>query len=98
MSCSFDPKSIGQLIDDYEVEETMNNWAYVIGRTLNTQLAEDAHLVKLVHSLKAAETAFGPKNGLYLKTAAKTVEHVTAENLWKGLSDEPHYILAIKQT
>ncbi|CAF2744361.1 unnamed protein product [Rotaria sp. Silwood2] len=73
-----------KLIDDYHIDDVKNSWDYVIDRTLNSSLAEITHLVKVVHLLRAAEAAYGAKDGLYLKTAVKTVDNVHVDDPWVG--------------
>ncbi|CAF0729720.1 unnamed protein product [Rotaria sp. Silwood1] len=90
------PKINKKLIDDYEVDNSKNNWDYVIDRTLNSSLAEIMHLVKVVHSLRAAEAAYGVKNGLYLKTAVKTVDNLNVDDPWVGASDNPQHLISLK--
>ncbi|CAF3043317.1 unnamed protein product [Rotaria sp. Silwood2] len=90
------PEIHKELIDDYEIEDTKKNWKYVIDRTLNSNLAEIMHLAKVVHSLKAAEDAYGTKNGLYLKTAFKTVDNVNADAPWIEVSDNLRHLSALK--
>ena len=70
------PKVNERLIDDYKDEETRYNWEYVVDHTLHTKLATEPHVVKIIHSLKDAEKDYGSKDGLYLKTALKSVDHL----------------------
>jgi cell cycle checkpoint protein len=76
------PKIDDHLINDYQVEENKFNWKYAVDRTLNTRLATEVHLVKVIRALKDAETCYGSKDGLYLKTAIKTVDNLDMENTW----------------
>lgn len=90
------PEINKSLIDDFKLDDTKHNWDYVIDRTLNSNLVYIMHLVKAMYSLQAAERAYGFKNGLYLKTAVKTVEYVTYENPWDGASDNPDDLISLK--
>ena len=78
------PEINEQLIDDYQADPKKLNWQYVIDRTLNTKIIEDAHAVKVVRALRDAEQAYGSKNGLYLKTAVKTVDNLNVDAMWVG--------------
>ena len=76
------PEINEQLIDDYKVEENKRNWKYVIDQTLRTKLVTEVHFVKIIRALKEAENDYGSKGGLYLTTAAKTVENLNVNSSW----------------
>ena len=76
------PKIDEQLIDDYKVEGKNFNWNYVIDKTLHTKLATEVHLVKVIRALRDAEGDYGSKEGLYLKTAIKTVDNLNLTIDW----------------
>jgi len=79
------PKINENLIHDYNIDEAKNNWIYVIDRTLNTKFIDDAHVVKVIRALRDAEKVYGDnKNGLYLKTAIKTVDNLHFDPMWIG--------------
>jgi hypothetical protein len=86
------PEINEHLINDYEINNEKKNWNYVIDRTLNTDFIDDAHLVKVVRTLRDAEKSYGNKNGFYLKTAIKTVDNFDTENSWIGGSDNPRQL------
>ena len=92
------PEINKKLIIDYEVDDAKDNWTYVIQRTVNSDLAEIMHLVKVVHSLRAAEVAYGFKNGFYVKTAVKTVDYVNPDKPWIGASDNLKHLSSLKNT
>ncbi|CAF2633640.1 unnamed protein product [Rotaria sp. Silwood2] len=92
------PEINEELIYNYKIDNSKQNWNYVIERTLNTNLAEDSHLVKVVRTLRDAETVYGIKNGLYLKTAVKTVENVNTDNMWIGGPINPRQLNILKRT
>ena len=56
------PEINEDLIHDYQIDEEKNNWDYVIDRTLNTKLIEDAHVVKVIRALRDAEKVYGNNN------------------------------------
>ncbi len=85
------------LIHDYKLSEDKQNWDYVIDRTVNTSLAEHVHLVKVVRALRDAEAAYGFKDGLYLKTAVKTIDNVNEEDMWIGRSMGPRQLNVLKR-
>lgn len=76
------PEINEQLIDGYKVDENKFNWKYVIDKTLNTKLATEVHLVKVVRALKDAENDYGSKGNFYLTTAIKTVDSVDMNSTW----------------
>lgn len=84
-----------ELIDRSSIDNA--DWSEVIERTLNSDLAKIMHLVKVIYSLKEAEMVYGKKNGLYLKTAIKSVNNVKFDQPWKGGNDNPHYLASLKQ-
>ena len=71
-----------QLIDNYEVENEKLNWKYVIDKILNTKLAAELHVPKIVRALRDAEQDYGSKNQFYLKTAIKTVDNLNVDIEW----------------
>jgi hypothetical protein len=85
------------LIHDYKLDNDKQNWDYVIERTVNTNLAEDSHLVKVVRALRDAETVYGDKDGLYLKTAVKTIDNVNTDNMWIGGPTNPRQLNVLKR-
>ena len=91
------PKIDRALIHDYKVDDTKNNWNYVIERTVNTELAEHSHFVKVIRTLKDAEAVYGVKNGLYLKTAVKTIDNVDIDNMWIGGPSNPRQLNVLKR-
>lgn len=92
------PKIDQSLIYDYKIDDNKHNWNYVIERTVNTELAEDSHFVKVVRALRDAEVAYGAKNGLYLKTAVKTVDNINTDNMWIGGPTNPRQLNILKRT
>ncbi|CAF1096970.1 unnamed protein product [Adineta steineri] len=92
------PEINEHLINDYKIDNAVKTWNYVIDKTLNTELIDDAHLVKVVRTLRDAEKIYGDKNGFYLKTAVKTVDNLHLENLWIGGSDNPRQLNVLKQS
>jgi hypothetical protein len=82
---------------DYKLGDDRLNWDYVIERAVYTNLAEDSHLVKVVRALRDAEAAYGVKDGLYLKTAVKTVDNVNTDNMWIGGPTNPRQLNVIKR-
>ncbi|CAF1092034.1 unnamed protein product [Rotaria sordida] len=95
--CQLRPEINQELIYDYKIDDSKQNWNYVIERSVNTELAEDAHLVKVVRTLRDAEVFYGSKNGLYLKTAVKTVENVNTDNMWIGGPINPRQLNILKR-
>ena len=85
--CQLRPEINEQLINDYLVDLEKLNWQYVIDRTLNTKIIDDAHAVKVVRALRDAEQVYGSKNGLYLKAAVKTVDNLNVDAMWVGGKD-----------
>jgi len=75
-----------------------NNWNYVIDRTLNTEIINDAHAVKAIRALRDAEKVYGNKNGLYLKTAIKTVDNLDLEEPWIGGSSDERQLNVLKHS
>jgi len=53
------PEINENLIYDYKIDNEKNNWNYVIDRTLNTELINDAHVVKVVRALRDADKIYG---------------------------------------
>ena len=86
------------LILDYQLESEKSNWNYVIDRALNTKLADDAHAVKAIRALRDAEKAYGEKNGLYLKTAVKSVDHLDYNDTWVGGSNDVRQLNVLKRS
>ena len=78
------PEINKKLIHAYPIDDAKKNWNYVIEQSVNTKLAEDSHLVKVVRALRDAEAAYGAKDGIYLKTAIKTVDNANPDNMWVG--------------
>ncbi|CAF3261454.1 unnamed protein product [Rotaria socialis] len=91
------PKIDKGLIDNYKIDAGVKTWDYVIEKTVNTKLAEDAHLVKVIRTLRDAETVYGPKDGLYLKTAVKTVDNANIDNIWIGGPVNPRQLNILKR-
>jgi hypothetical protein len=85
------------LIHDYKLDDGKQNWDYVIDRSVNTELAEDSHLVKVVRALRDAEAAYGVKDGLYLKTAVKTIDNINIDNMWIGGPTNPRQLNVLKR-
>lgn len=96
--CQCRPKIDKELIHNYKIDESVKNWNYVIEQSVNTKLAEDSHLVKAIRALRDAEIAYGSKDGLYLKTAVKTVDHVNTDNMWIGGPVNPRQLNIIKRS
>ncbi|CAF3724017.1 unnamed protein product [Rotaria sordida] len=94
--CQLRPEINEHLINDYKIDNEKNNWNYVIERILNTKLIDDAHAVKVIRALKDADKVYGNKNGFYLKTAIKTVDHVNVEDIWIGMSDDQRQLNVLK--
>ena len=59
--CQLRPEINKKLIHDYKIDDSKQNWDYVIERSVNTILAEDPHLVKVVRALRDAEVVYGAK-------------------------------------
>lgn len=91
------PEINERLTDDYQIDAEKSNWKYIIDRTLNTKLVDDAHAVKAVRALRDAEEIYGKKNGLYMKTAAKMVDHLNLEELWVGGSNDERQLNVLKR-
>jgi hypothetical protein len=91
------PEINEQLIYDYKIDNEKSNWNYVIDRTLNTKLIDDAHAVKVIRALRDAEKIYGNKNGLYLKTAVKTVDNLDYEETWIGGSEDKRQLNVLKR-
>ena len=91
------PEINEKLIDDYPIENEKTNWKYIIDRTLNTKLIDDAHAVKVVRALRDAEEVYGKKNGLYMKTAVKMIENLNVDDLWVGGSEDKRQLNVLKQ-
>ncbi|CAF1196238.1 unnamed protein product [Didymodactylos carnosus] len=85
------------LIHDYKLDDSKHNWDYVIERTVNTNLAAHCHLVKVVRALRDAEAVYGVKDGLYLKTAVKTIDNVNTDNMWVGGPTNPRQLNVLKR-
>jgi len=96
--CQLRPEVNKKLIYDYKIDDSKQNWDYVIERSVNTILAEDPHLVKVVRALRDAEAVYGFKDGLYLKTAVKTVDNVNTDNMWIGGPTNPRQLNILKRT
>ena len=96
--CQLRPEINEQLIDDYRVDPEKLNWQYVIDRTLNTKIIEDAHAVKVVRALRDAEQASGSKNGLYLKAAVKTVDNLNVDAMWIGGQNDERQLNILKRS
>jgi hypothetical protein len=93
------PKIDEHLIHDYKIDEEKNNWNYVIDRSLNTKLVDDSHLVKVIRALRDAENVYGNgKDGLYLKTAVKTVDNVDFDEIWTGFEDAKRQLNIVKHS
>lgn len=92
------PEIDEKLIHDYKIDAQSKNWDYAIDRSLTTALIEDAHLVKTVRALRDAERIYGDKNGLYLRTAVKTVDNVKSDDLWVGRADASRQLNVLKQS
>ncbi|UJR19898.1 hypothetical protein I4U23_023031 [Adineta vaga] len=86
------------LIHDYKLDDSKQNWDYVIDRTVNTNLVEHVHLVKVVRALRDAEAIYGSKDGLYLKTAVKTIDNINIDNMWIGGPTNPRQLNILKHT
>ena len=80
-----------------ELHDEKKNWDYVIDRTLNTEISEDSHAVKTIRALRDAEKVYGNKNGLYLKTAVKTVDNLNLEEMWIGGSSDERQLNVLKR-
>jgi hypothetical protein len=78
------PEINEQLVNDYPIDAKEKHWSYVIDKTLNTKLVDDAHAVKVVRVLRDAEQLYGDKKGLYLKVAVKTVDNLDTDDFWVG--------------
>jgi hypothetical protein len=92
------PEINEQLIFDYEINNEKNNWNYVIDRTLNTELIESSHGVKVIRALRDAEQVYGNKNGLYIKTAVKSVDNLDYEETWIGGSSDERQLNVLKRS
>ncbi len=92
------PEINEQLIHDYKVDNEKNNWNYVIDRSLNTGISDQTHAVKAIRALRDAEKAYGEKNGLYLKTAVKTVDNLNLEETWVGGSSDERQLNVLKRS
>jgi hypothetical protein len=92
------PEINESFINDYKIDEKNNTWDYVIDRTLNTKLIEDAHAVKVIRALRDAEKAYGNKNNFYLKTAIKTVDNLDFDETWIGGSDNKRQLNVLKHS
>ena len=92
------PEINEQLIYAYKIDDEKSNWKYVIDRTLNTKIIDDAHAVKVIRALRDAEKVYGDKNGLYLKTAVKTVDHVDDDEMWIGGSEDKRQLNVLKRS
>ncbi|CAF1463292.1 unnamed protein product [Adineta ricciae] len=92
------PKIDPTLIYDYKLDDHKQSWNYVIDRTINTDFAEHVHLVKVIRALRDAEAAYGNKNGLYLKTAVKTIDNISIDNMWIGGATNPRQLNILKRT
>ena len=95
--CKLRPEINENFIDNYIIDTATKNWDYVIDRTLNTKLAEDVHLVKIIYSLREAEKVYGNKNGFYLKAAVKTVDNLDPDNTWILEPNDPRQLNIITQ-
>ena len=85
------------LVHDYRLEDGKNTWDYVVERTVNTELAEHSHFVKVVRTLRDAEVAYGAKDGFYLKAAVKTIDNVNIDNMWIGGPSNPRQLNILKR-
>ena len=92
------PEINEHLIDDYKIDNEKKNWNYVIDRTLNTKIVDDAHAVKVIRALRDAEKVYGNKNEFYLKIAVKTVDNLNLEELWIGGSDDQRQLDVLKRS
>jgi hypothetical protein len=94
------PEINEDLIHDYQIDEEKNNWDYVIDRTLNTKLIDDEHVAKVIRALRDAEKVYGNnnKNGLYLKTAVKTVDNLDFEDPWIIKPDDKRQLNVLKHS
>jgi hypothetical protein len=90
------PEINEQLIYDYKIDNEKSNWNYVIDRILNTKLIDDAHAVKVIRALRDAEKVYGEKNGLYLKTAVKSVDNLDYDEIWIGVSGDKRQLNVLK--
>lgn len=91
------PEINEKLIHEYKIDEKKNNWDYVIDRTLNTKLIDDTHAVKVIRALRDADKTYGDKNGLYLKTAVKTVDNLDFDDPWIGGTSNKRQLNILKK-
>ena len=91
------PEINEQLTDGYQIDAEKSNWKYIIDRTLNTKLIDEAHAVKVVRALRDAEEIYGKKNGLYMKTAVKMVDNLNLDELWVGGSEDKRQLNVLKR-
>jgi hypothetical protein len=93
------PEINEDFIHDYKIDNEKNNWNYVIDRTLNTKLIDDSHAVKVIRALRDADQVYGNnKNGLYLKTAVKTVDNLHLDESWLGGSNNKRQLNVLKHS
>ncbi|CAF1167312.1 unnamed protein product [Adineta steineri] len=85
------------LIHDYNIDYAKQNWNYVIEQSMNTDLIGHSHFLKVIRSLRDAEAVYGFKDGLYLKTAVKTIENINKENMWIGGPTNPRQLNVLKR-
>ncbi|CAF1905663.1 unnamed protein product [Rotaria magnacalcarata] len=96
--CQVRPEINEYFIDDYKVENEKKNWDYVLDRLLNSTLMNDAHVVKVIRSLRELEKVYGSKSEFYLKTAVKTVDNFNIKHRWIGISDDERQLNVVKSS
>ena len=96
--CQLRPEINEQLVDDYPIDTKEKNWPYVIDRSLNTKIVDDAHAVKVVRALRDAEQVYGYKNGMYLKTAVKTVDNLDLSEFWVGGTEDKRQLKVLTRS
>ncbi len=96
--CQFRSEINSELIHNYKIDNSKQNWDDVVNKTVNTKLAEDVHLVKVVYVLQDAEAAYGSKDGFYLDTAVKTIDKVNKDNMRIGRPMNPRQLNILKRT
>jgi Questin oxidase-like len=87
-TCQLRPMIDERLIDNYPIDMSTKNWTYVIERTLTTAMIHDVHAVKIIRVLRDADTIYGHKDGFYLRTAVKTVDHYNVDYPWIGRTND----------